>query len=188
MIWFTADLHLGHANIIKHAHRPFSSVEQMDRQLVANINNCVSYTDELWILGDLALSGTAAELRELRRRIVCRHVHLIHGNHDKRLMPQESAGLFERDLDYYDGLKSPAGRRLVLFHYPIEDWNGRRRGSYMLHGHIHSRGAAYNERQREAGLLRYDVGVDANGYAPVSIAQIDAWFAGVEPTPVHHAG
>lgn len=75
---------------------------------------------------------------------------------------------------------------MVLCHYPIADWNGQRQGSYMLHGHIHSRGDAYNRQQREAGLLRYDVGVDANGYAPVSIGQIDEWFAGIEPVVVHH--
>ena len=30
MIFFTADLHLGHENIMKQCQRPFRSVEQMD--------------------------------------------------------------------------------------------------------------------------------------------------------------
>ena len=41
----------------------------------------------------------------------------------------------------------------------------------MLHGHIHSDGS-YNMSNREAGIKQYDVGVDANGYMPVSIKQI----------------
>ena len=42
----------------------------------------------------------------------------------------------------------------------------------MLHGHIHSDGK-YNRDNMEAGIRRYDVGVDANGYMPVSIKQIE---------------
>ena len=50
----------------------------------------------------------------------------------------------------------------------------------MLHGHIRSRGSDYNELNRMQGIYRYDVGMDANGLRPVSIEEIDAWFAGVE--------
>jgi calcineurin-like phosphoesterase family protein len=42
----------------------------------------------------------------------------------------------------------------------------------MLHGHIHS-DMSYNISNREAGIKRYDVGVDANDYMPVSIKQIE---------------
>lgn len=186
MIWFTSDLHLGHANMIRYASRPFVDVDEMDRELVAAVNDRVACDDELWVLGDLAVRATQKELAEYRARIACRHVHLVHGNHDSHLRPGQSEGLFEHDVAYYDGMRSPAGRRLVLCHYPIMDWNGQRRGSYMLHGHIHSRGAAYNEANRASGLLRYDVGVDANGYAPISIEEVDAWFAGVDPVPAGH--
>lgn len=46
-LWFTADLHLGHANIIKHCARPFSSCEEID-----NINKTVVPGDRLFIVGD----------------------------------------------------------------------------------------------------------------------------------------
>ena len=45
----------------------------------------------------------------------------------------------------------------------------------MLHGHIHSDGS-YNLSNREAGIKRYDVGVDANKYLPVSIKQIEEFM------------
>lgn len=50
----------------------------------------------------------------------------------------------------------------------------------MLHGHIHSWGSDYNELNRMQGIYRYDVGMDANGLRPVSIEEVDAWFAGIE--------
>lgn len=45
----------------------------------------------------------------------------------------------------------------------------------MLHGHIHSDGS-YNLCNRETGIRRYDVGVDANGYMPVSIKKIEEFL------------
>ena len=45
---------------------------------------------------------------------------------------------------------------------------------------IHSSGGAYNEFNRKQGLLRYDVGCDANGHSPVSLDELREWFAGVD--------
>lgn len=59
------------------------------------------------------------------------------------------------------------------------DWEGMSHGSWHLHGHIHSQGSAYNLMNARQGLLRYDVGVDANGYAPVSLDEIRTWFSQV---------
>ena len=48
----------------------------------------------------------------------------------------------------------------------------------MLHGHIHSRGDRTNarNRDRERPIYRYDVGLDANDYKPVSRDQILGFF------------
>ena len=48
----------------------------------------------------------------------------------------------------------------------------------MLHGHIHSRGDRTNarNRDRERPIFRYDVGLDANEYKPVSRDQILGFF------------
>ena len=37
-VWFTSDSHFSHSNIIRYADRPFSSVEEMDQQLIENWN------------------------------------------------------------------------------------------------------------------------------------------------------
>ncbi len=53
----------------------------------------------------------------------------------------------------------------------------------MLHGHIHS-DPSYNLENKRNGIRRYDVGVDANDYKPVSLEHIVSWAkeAGVTRT------
>ena len=64
-IYFTADLHYGHINIIKgqsiwknkNACRDFSSVEEMNKKIIESINNTVTKYDTLYILGDVAFKN-----------------------------------------------------------------------------------------------------------------------------------
>ena len=191
MIYFTSDLHLGHANAIEFKCRPFSCVEEMNQVLIHNINDTVSVEDELWILGDFSYKINKEEVRALRRQISCRRVHLIYGNHDK---DYASDHIFQ-SVQHYKELKTDYGR-VILFHYPILEWNAAHYGSIHLHGHIHSTGA-YNEenlKKRSAdrfayghkakhddlGQRIYDVGVDANGFRPISIDHI-AGLMGILP-------
>lgn len=51
-IWYTADTHFAHENVIKFCGRPFSSVEEMDAILIANMCARVREGDDLWIIGD----------------------------------------------------------------------------------------------------------------------------------------
>ena len=186
-IYFTSDLHLGHANAIEHTERPFSNVEEMNTELIANINKVVGEKDQLWILGDFSFGITRDEAKALRKKIKCKHVHLVYGNHDKNY---DGLRVFE-STQHYRELKTEYGK-VVLFHYPISDWSSKHYGSIHLHGHIHSTGE-YNRKNlerkadelfseghvaREASLSYriYDVGVDANHYAPVSLDYIAEWM------------
>ena len=183
MIYFTSDLHLGHANSIEFTNRPFANVDEMNEMLIHNINSVVEKTDELWILGDFAYKVDREKVREFRNSILCKRVHLVVGNHDK----DYSQDHIFQSVQSYKELKTPYGR-FVLFHYPILEWNAAHYGSVHLHGHIHSTGD-YNsqnlskkyrdrfpeghvEKQENLGLRIYDVGVDANNYRPVSLEQI----------------
>lgn len=53
VIYYTADQHFGHSNIIRFCERPFSTVEEMDEVLINNWNETVSDNDIVYILGDL---------------------------------------------------------------------------------------------------------------------------------------
>ena len=80
MIYFTADLHFGHSNVISYENRPFQTVEEMDGALIQNWNRRVSPEDEIFILGDLTLKGPEkanAVLEQLQGR-----KYLVRGNHD----------------------------------------------------------------------------------------------------------
>lgn len=166
MIYFTSDLHFGHANAIKFTNRPFANVEDMNERLINNINAKVGLHDELYILGDFSFKLGKAEAVAARRRIPCRKVHLIYGNHDMRF---DGERVFSTTRDYAK-IKTPRGK-VVLFHYPIADWDGMYHGSIHLHGHIHSTGE-YNRQNLAAGRRIWDVGVDANNYEPISLEDI----------------
>lgn len=183
MIYFTSDLHLGHADVIKFSKRPFSSVDEMNETLVRNINHIVGKTDELWIIDDFAYKIDREKVCEHRRSIKCKNVHLVMGNHDR----DYSQDNFFQSVQHYKELKTVYGR-FILFHYPILEWNAAHYGSVHLHGHLHSTGE-YNTQNltkkyadrlpegqegKDEGLkLRiYDVGVDANDYKPISLDQI----------------
>lgn len=60
-------------------------------------------------------------------------------------------------------------------HYPMLSWPKKNSGSIQLHGHIHAR-EEYNRQNKAERIKRYDVGVDANGYYPVSVKEIIAFF------------
>ena len=68
-----------------------------------------------------------------------------------------------------------SNQKFVLFHYPIAEWTDFYKGAIHLHGHQHNP-MVYNHQQKQAGVKRYDVGVDANIYKPVCIEDVIKFF------------
>lgn len=168
MIYFTSDLHLGHHGIITMQNRPFDSVEEMNQALVRNYNAFVHKGDTVYILGDICHHMKVEEANEIISQMHGEKYLLI-GNHDKKYDP----GLFCKMSDFMT--VSFNGRYFALMHYPLMSWPKKKSGSIHLHGHIHA-DQLYNIRNREEGIRRYDVGVDANQFLPVSLQQIQAFF------------
>ena len=168
MIFFTADLHLGHANVIQYCNRPFESADEMDEALIQNWNNTVKPRDEVYILGDFTM-GSPAKAHGYLTRLKGRK-YFIRGNHDRFL---KGFAPYESDFEWikeYHVLKIE-GHRLVLFHYPILEWDQFYRGSIHCFGHVHN-----SEKSAERLALltgpAFNVGVDVNDFRPVSLIEI----------------
>lgn len=187
--WFTADLHLGHTNIIKHCLRPFltdaelelavnkprgswrisgETINRHDGALLDSLNAVVQARDVLWILGDFCW-GDLSVARAYRKRIRCCNVHLVWGNHDKRSIQP----LFDRCIE--QGMIGVSGQDIWLNHYPMRSWNKSSRESWQLYGHVHGRYA--KEDEEKPWRLTMDVGVDACDYQPVSFEMVKAYMA-----------
>ena len=57
MIYFTADLHFYHDNIIHLANRPYRNCKEMNEALVENWNRRICVNDEVYILGDVTMKN-----------------------------------------------------------------------------------------------------------------------------------
>ena len=169
MYYFTSDLHFGHKNIIKYCNRPFETVEEMNEKLIENFNKTVRAKDTCYILGDVMMFDTK-EAQECLNRLHG-HLFLVRGNHDN--MIKDNDPRFGWVKEYFTFRNDH--EKFILCHYPFVTWNGSERGSYHLHGHQHNN-LVYNIQQHMTGLRRFDVGVDANEYKPVSFEEIIEFF------------
>jgi len=167
VIYFTADLHFGHTNIIKYCNRPFNSIEDMDKALIRNWNATVQPEDEIYILGDFTMRSPGhakAYLSALNGK-----KYLIVGNHDLFLEKfGDTDGWFEWVKDY--AVISFDGSSFVLFHYPIVEWYRFGKGSIHVHGHLHNSLPAAT--QIPPTVRAFNVGVDVCDYRPISYKEI----------------
>lgn len=158
MRWFSSDHHFGHANVIRYCNRPFSSVEEMNTQLVAMWNTQVKPGDEVFYLGDFSLNP------KWSREIVPKlngTLFLIHGNHDATFPHKHNRKqlkMMQRYLE--DGWKGvydtmplvlKDDTHVLMSHMPYRPKDGDKinydlrylehrpvdRGSILLHGHLH---------------------------------------------------
>jgi calcineurin-like phosphoesterase family protein len=174
-IFFTADLHFGHENILKYHPNRGESIEEMNERIIENWNATVRYQqDEVWVLGDLAmgrLDGSLLNFHKLNGR-----KHLVSGNHDgnrTKALPWTSVS------DYREWKQKPY--RAVLCHYPLLTWNGAHHGVWMLHGHSHGLLAP-------SPTTRMDVGIDTHPeFRPYALEEIADEMAqrAYEPVDAH---
>lgn len=185
--FFTADLHLGHHNIIDYCGRPFRDADEMNAALIERWNEAVADDDEVIVLGDFAmgrLDDTLALVGLLHGRKV-----LLAGNHDRcwsghrKGVETGTARYLDAGFDeiWQDTIElDVAGRRVLACHFPYrgdsqdhDRYLAHRpvdKGAWLLHGHVHER---WQVRER-----MINVGVDVWDYRPVPEAVLGDLMTG----------
>ena len=167
MIFFTADTHFGHNNVIRFCDRPFSSAAEMDEVMIRNWNARVTGGDTVYILGDMFFRSTNAE--EILQRLKGKK-RLIVGNHDGSWMTnsitQDTSSAWTNFWKpRTDGIRSPC--------VTIQCLPGSMPcGPYMIHGHIHNDTSADFYPLIAARENVLNAGVDINGFRPVTFEEL----------------
>ena len=185
-IWFTADLHIGHKNILKHQpdrikHMNLSSendIENHDKWLIHYWNNTVKRNDIIYICGDFIMGNKQFTEKVLKQLIG--NKHLILGNHDKHWMDLSK---YFKSISFIKELKFKPENysflnetfEITLQHYAMLIWNKKHYGSCQVMGHSHGALDAYNESQSD---LRVDVGFDSKlaNFEFVSLEKLYNYF------------
>jgi len=170
-VWLTADLHLGHRNVIGYCDRPFHDVRSMDQALVRQLGK-VGAAEWLVIVGDVAMGDHTLSF-PLLRQVPGRKV-LVLGNHDitragvchyVSATADDGSPLFEAVVPFLFWT-GHGGQQVVVSHYPLQlperseplaTGQEARRPSPLLnyHGHLHR-----NLLSHSAGIQYVNVGWD----------------------------
>lgn len=160
MNWFTSDLHLGHANVIKYSNRPYESIELMDHDLIQRWNNRVKEADTVYFLGDFCFKkctqAPEGKPFDYYRKQLNGSIVFIQGNHDKGngFRPILQSGLIEY-----------GGQQFYMVHKP-EHMNLKY--ELGLCGHVHQ---AWKFKKIDDSIL-INVGVDQWNFEPIDIHRI----------------
>jgi calcineurin-like phosphoesterase family protein len=138
----------------------------MDETLIKNWNEVVKRGDNIYHLGDFSFTGINRTLEIISE--LNGNIHLIRGNHDKKIANQ----LYSRFVwikDYYDlRVRDPDANRgaqhIVLMHYAMRVWDKSHHGAFHLYGHSHGTLPGTGKS--------FDCGVDAQNYKPISYTEV----------------
>lgn len=137
-IFYIADTHFGHKDIISFDNRPFFDTKDMKDTFVNNWNSVVSNKDIVYALGDVFWTEQDQSIiKELNGFAKYR----ITGNHDTSLKTGWASCYDYEEID-------DDGRHVVLCHYPIMFYKNMTNPNwYHLYGHVH---AAWDHNMTES--------------------------------------
>ena len=141
-------------------------IEEHDKELIRRWNGNVHSDDVVFILGDLSFRN-GEETNSLVKQLKGRKI-LVIGNHDRQLLKDKrfDTSLFEEVVSYKEIYIRD--KLIVMFHFPIQVWNGKHHNAIHLYGHVHSNTTTSHPMEYD---LRnsYNVGIDVNNYEPVRL-------------------
>jgi calcineurin-like phosphoesterase family protein len=159
-IYFIADPHFNHSNIIEYESRPFSSVEEMDTTLIKNWNQTVCKKEKVFILGDLAW-GNKEKVKEYIQQLNGIKT-LILGNHDRG----HSISWWQ-DMGLWEVVQYPIiyNEWFILSHEPI--YLNQNMPYANIFGHVHG-----NKNYADYSKQGFCVSVERIGYKPIEWNEI----------------
>lgn len=181
MIYFTADQHFGHKNILEFCNRPFSTIEEHDAELIKRWNETVTDADHVYVLGDFCYRpGPWGPIVEKLNG----NVTFLRGNHDPKKIPEvalQHACILQPTNDNYfveELVMKFEGQYIRMCHYPYDadestsvtirgapKRNPRKRDDEVLvHGHVH---LAWKKKEN-----MINAGVDHWDFRPVSLSEV----------------
>lgn len=163
-IFFSADTHIGHKNVLKYlTERPYSSEHDIiahDHWLINLWQRTIDKSDKIYIAGDLTFYSSN-EARRLLENLPGEK-YLATGNHDASIKAHynyfhkvEQIMEITIKSSIYGLLKEDL--KIAMCHYPLLDWSGKHQGTVMLHGHCHGN---LDETNNQSVDLRFDIGID----------------------------
>jgi calcineurin-like phosphoesterase family protein len=159
MIYFTADHHDDHDEIIQMCNRPFYSRKHMRKEMIKRHNEKVTESDTVYFIGDVSFSRDKEPIRRFIEKLNGIK-HLILGNHDS-LKPFDYVELGFTTVHTALEISTFLGD-FVLVHDPAISQIDRDR--MFLCGHIHD----LFIKQKNC----INIGVDVWDFYPVSLQQI----------------
>jgi calcineurin-like phosphoesterase family protein len=90
---------------------------------------------------------------------------LIEGNHDRKTLNDATFRSAFKEVHKYLDINYD-GHKIVMFHYPIAEWDQMHRGALHFYGHLHG-GVSGLEKYRA-----FDVGMDSTGEICVSMEYV----------------
>ena len=168
MIYFTSDLHFCHSKSFIYEPRGFSSVYEMNNTIVKNFNEVISWTDDLYILGDLMLNDNEGGMKLIRK--LPGNIHIIFGNHDTKNRIELYKSEPRITIEGYATILKYKKYSFYLSHYPTITTNfdidkPLRTRLLAISGHTHS-------KNKFEPCGSYNVAIDAHNNMPVSIDEI----------------
>lgn len=158
-----ADTHFGHANVIKHDNRPFSSIDEHDEVLIENWNKVVKPNGIIYHIGDLAFRNEKPVEWYLKR--LNGTIHFVRGNHDDKGACKVPHLFASFQSDIYMKFNH---QKIHMYHYPCSSWRASGRGSWLIYGHTH--------KPDISNKKAICVSCNLWNYKPVSFDEISAYM------------
>ena len=197
-IFFVADTHFLHGNIIKYCNRPWlrpgdvidgewvseeikrERTMENDETIIERWNSRVKEGDTVYHLGDFAFTRLPSQTDEIIERLNG-SIYLVRGNHDKTEVVK-ARGFAWVGEKYQGKMVNVCGREIFISHYSHRVWDKSHHGVWHCHGHSHG------TLPDDPNIMSMDVGVDAHDFYPWSIDEISEVMSKKTFKPVdHHA-